>query len=60
MKKKLGTLYYDTNKEEGAVEIDFEELPNDVVGLDILSDWASDLTKIYNRELNFVFKKESK
>lgn len=50
---KLGTLTYDTRKEEGVVKLD--ELPSDVVSLDILQDWIGDLTKEYNRMLEEVF-----
>lgn len=55
MKEKLGTLIYNTKTEEGEIKIDWINLPKGVVGLDILSDWIADLTKIYNRELNSVF-----
>lgn len=51
----IGKLTYDENKEEGKVKINWETMPGNVVGLDILSDWIADLTKIYIRELNHVF-----
>lgn len=51
----LGTLSYNENSEEGDIELDWKNMPEGVVGLDILSDWIADLTKIYNRELNHVF-----
>jgi hypothetical protein len=54
----LGKLTYNKGSEEGEVKIDWEKMPEDVVGLDILSDWIADLTKIYNRELNHVFTKK--
>lgn len=51
----LGTLSYNENSEEGDIELDWTNMPEGVVGLDVLSDWIADLTKIYNRELNHVF-----
>jgi len=57
---KLGSLKYNTKTEEGEVKIDWIQMPEDVVGLDLLSDWIADLTKIYNRELNNVFSKKGK
>ncbi len=51
----LGTLSYNENSEEGEIELDWKNMPEGVVGLDVLSDWIADLTKIYNRELNHVF-----
>ena len=57
---KLGSLNYNTKTEEGEVKIDWIQMPEDVVGLDLLSDWIADLTKIYNRELNNVFSKKGK
>ena len=54
----LGKLTYNKGSEEGEVKIDWEKMPEDVVGLDILSDWIADLTKIYNREVNHVCTKK--
>ena len=54
----LGTLSYNEAKEEGEIEIAWENMPEGVVGLDILSDWIAELTKAYNRELNHVFTKK--
>ena len=51
----LGTLSYNEESEEGEIELDWMNMPEGVVGLDTLSDWIADLTKIYNRELNHVF-----
>ena len=51
----LGTLSYNENSEEGDIELDWTNMPEGVVGLDVLSDWIADLTKIYNRELHHVF-----
>jgi hypothetical protein len=51
----LGTLSYNEQTEEGDIELDWVNMPEGVVGLDTLSDWIADLTKIYNRELNHVF-----
>ena len=36
---KLGSLKYNTKTEEGEVKIDWTQMPEDVVGLDLLSDW---------------------
>lgn len=55
---KLGTLKYNTKSEEGEIDIDWTAMPEGVVGLDILSDWIADLTKIYNRELNQAFSRK--
>ena len=49
--KVYGQLIYDPHSEEGLVKIDWEVLPQNVVGLDILSDWISDLHKSYHSEL---------
>lgn len=59
-KVKLGTLIYDTSKEEGVVDINWGELPEDVMGLDILSDWSAQLTRHYHKEVTKVFKHEIK
>jgi hypothetical protein len=50
MKRNFGKLKYDTNKEEGEVELS-EYLPKDVVGLDILQDWINLLTVEYDTRL---------
>ena len=52
---QLGRLTYNVRTEEGEVKINWKDMPDDVVGLDILSDWIAELTKVYNRELNHVF-----
>lgn len=52
---ELGKLIYNKRSEEGEVKLDWDNLPEGVVGLDILSDWIAELTKVYNRELNHVF-----
>jgi hypothetical protein len=52
---ELGKLIYNKNSEEGEIKLDWGNMPEDVVGLDILSDWIAELTKVYNRELNHVF-----
>ena len=55
---RLGTLHYDTRKEEGVVRL--EGLPPDVVSLDTLKDWIGQLTDEYNRMLEEVFPKEDR
>jgi hypothetical protein len=52
---ELGKLIYNNNSEEGEINLDWGNMPEGVVGLDILSDWIAELTKVYNRELNHVF-----
>jgi hypothetical protein len=52
---ELGKLIYNKNSEEGEIKLDWGNMPEGVVGLDILSDWIAELTKVYNRELNHVF-----
>lgn len=57
---KLGTLKYNKRTEEGEVHIDWEAMPADIVGLDILQDWAHDLMKIYETAREAVFKTQPK
>lgn len=52
---ELGKLIYNKRSEEGEVKLDWDNLPEGVVGLDLLSDWIAELTKAYNREVNHVF-----
>ena len=52
---ELGKLIYNEKSEEGEVKLDWGNMLEGVVGLDILSDWITELTKVYNRELNHVF-----
>lgn len=52
---ELGKLIYNENSEEGEIKLDWGNMPEGVVGLDLLSDWIAELTKVYNRELNHVF-----
>ena len=52
---QIGKLIYNKNSEEGEIKLDWDNLPEGVVGLDLLSDWIAELTKVYNRELNHVF-----
>ena len=59
MKRNFGNLRYDTNKEEGEVELS-EYLPKDVVGLDILQDWIGLLTVEYDTRVQEVFSKQRK
>jgi hypothetical protein len=59
MKRNFGKLKYDTNKEEGEVELS-EYLPKDVVGLDILQDWIGLLTVEYDTRVQEVFSKQRK
>jgi hypothetical protein len=59
MKRNFGKLRYDTNKEEGEVELS-KYLPKDVVGLDILQDWINLLTVEYDTRVQEVFSKQRK
>ena len=52
----LGKLKYSVKLEEGSVEIDWEALPESVVGLDILKDWLIELETAYNLKLKEVYK----
>lgn len=54
---RLGTLHYDTRKEEGVVRL--EGLPPNVVSLDTLKDWVGQLNDEYNRMLEEVFPREN-
>jgi hypothetical protein len=55
-KVRLGTLKYDTVKEEGVVQIDWVLMSGDVVMLDILKDWAYELMRIYEEKVKEVYK----
>jgi hypothetical protein len=59
MKRNFGKLKYDTNKEEGEIELS-AYLPKDVVGLDILQDWINLLTAEYDTRVQEVFSKQRK
>jgi hypothetical protein len=54
MKKKFGVLNYCTNEEEGEIKMT-AELPETVVGMDILSDWIRILEAEYERLEDIVF-----
>ena len=57
----LGTLKYSEGKEEGYIEIDWEEMPKGIILLDILQDWIVELEDIYETKRQEVFNKgESK
>jgi len=55
---KLGEIRYNTDTEEGYVEIDWMTMPTDVVGLDILQDWIVELQGVYNEQHKKVFKQK--
>ena len=58
---KLGKLEYSVSAEEGRVKINWGDMPKDVVMLDILKDWITELEGIYEVKHNEVFYKgESK
>jgi hypothetical protein len=52
----MGSLEYDEAIEEGVVNIDWDKLPGNMVGLDILSDWILELTDIYNLKVKEVYR----
>lgn len=55
-KKKLGTIYYDSNSAEGGFTIDksfWEE--HRVFQLDVLQDWAYYFTNLYNETLDSLY-----
>jgi len=55
-KSLMGSLEYDEAIEEGVVNIDWDKLPGNMVGLDILSDWILELTDIYNLKVKEVYR----
>ena len=55
-RKTYGKLIYDPHSEEGMIEIDWVNMPDDVMGLDIISDWLYDLNKLYHSEVSRLFK----
>jgi hypothetical protein len=55
-KSLMGSLEYDEATEEGVVDIDWDKLPGNMVGLDILSDWILGLTDIYNLKVKEVYR----
>jgi hypothetical protein len=54
MKDKFGVLHYCTKNEEGEIKMT-AELPESVVGLDILSDWIAILEVEYDRISDIAF-----
>jgi len=58
---KLGKLEYSIISGEGRVIVFWRDMPNDVMMLDILKDWITELEGIYEVKRNEVFYKgESK
>ena len=56
-KIKLGELSYNTRTEEGEVRIDWDAMPADVVGLDVLSDWIDILQGAYEMRAMQTFRR---
>lgn len=56
-KIKLGELSYNTRTEEGEVRIDWDAMPADVVGLDVLSDWIDILQGAYEMRTMQTFRR---
>jgi uncharacterized membrane protein YoaT (DUF817 family) len=50
-RRKIGTLYYDTNLEEGFIKITGDPLFYGIVALDTISDWIVQLEELYDKEL---------
>ena len=53
---KMGKLEYSPNRGEGGVKINWKDMPDSVVMLDILKDWIVELEDIYEVKRNEVFK----
>lgn len=53
---KLGKLEYSNSREEGFVKINWNDMPDGVVMLDILKDWIVELEGIYETKRVEVFK----
>lgn len=43
-----GVITYDTNKEEGKVRL-LPNIPRNIIGLDMLSDWIAELRTEYQK-----------
>lgn len=54
-----GVLIYKADKEEGRVKL-LPSLPRDVVGLDILQDWITELQSAYKQMHEETFPKKEK
>jgi uncharacterized membrane protein YoaT (DUF817 family) len=50
-RRKIGTLYYDTNLEEGFIKITGDPLFYGIVALDTISDWMVQLEELHDKEL---------
>ena len=50
-RRKIGTLYYDTNLEEGVIDIKGDKYFYGIVALDIISDWMEQLEELHEQEL---------
>jgi hypothetical protein len=50
-RRKIGTLYYDTNLEEGFIKITGDSLFYGIVALDTISDWMVQLEELHDKEL---------
>jgi hypothetical protein len=52
----VGTLLYLLGVEEGRVKINWSNMPEGVMGLDVLKDWIHELEEIYEAKHAEVFK----
>jgi hypothetical protein len=48
-RRKIGTLYYDTNLEEGFIKITGDPLFYGIVALDTISDWMVQLEELHDK-----------
>ena len=53
-RRKIGTLYYDTNLEEGVIKITGGDLFYGVVALDTISDWITQLEELHDKKLQHL------
>jgi hypothetical protein len=58
MKQVLGTLVYDTDKEEGDIEIDWSKMPTGLMMLDVINDWYWSVSDLYRQKEQEVFPKQ--
>ncbi len=58
MRQVLGRLVYDTNKEEGDIEIDWNKMPTNLVMLDVINDWYWAISDLYSQKEQEVFPKQ--
>lgn len=55
---KVGKLDYNIARGEGSVKINWKDMPDDVMMLDLLKDWICDLEGIYEAKNKEVFERK--